>query len=119
MSAAVNVQMDNDVPLDLISSSADEQALVDLASLSEDAWRLWLDGHSYGYRAGLERGRQLQDDELGSLQRAAAAVVHRAAGLPDLGHDLSVEGAARREAASIEAFRADHARRRAQAGDRA
>ncbi|CAG7574366.1 hypothetical protein FB554_2545 [Barrientosiimonas humi] len=119
MSAALNVQMDNDAPVDLISRTADEQRLVDLASLSEDAWRLWLDGYGSGYRAGLERGRQLQDDELGALQRAAAAVVHRAAGLPDLGHDLSVEGAARREAASIAAFRADHARRRGQAGDRA
>ncbi|CAG7573204.1 hypothetical protein FB554_1353 [Barrientosiimonas humi] len=91
-------------------------APVDLAALSEDAWRLWLDGHACGYAAGLERGRQLQDAELGALQRAAAAVVHAAAQLPDRGHELSVEAAARREAAGVAAFRADHARRRGQAG---
>ena len=100
----------------LIVRTDNDEAVLDLLALDERDWQMWLAGYGSGVQAGIERGRQLQDDELGALQRAAAAVVHRAAGLPDLGQDLSVEGAARREAQSIAAFRADHARRREQAG---
>jgi len=46
-----------------------------------DEWRLYLDGYQAGYVDGIERGREIADDEAAAIHREAVRVVHAMAKL--------------------------------------
>lgn len=86
-------------------------------TLTGDQLDLWMSGYASGYLTGLERGREVERDEIATLQREAARIVRTLAMGPARGQELTPEAAEQRRQAGIDAFRADHARRRAQGGD--
>lgn len=45
-------------------------------------WRDYLTGYEFGYLDGIDRGRQLEHDEVAAIQRHAVRNVHAAAKLP-------------------------------------
>jgi hypothetical protein len=46
-----------------------------LATLTGEAWDAFLSGYSSGYVAGIDRGRELADEEAATLHREAVRVV--------------------------------------------
>ncbi len=52
-----------------------------IALMPRAEWEMWLDGYGVGYVHGIDRGRQLADDEAAILHRAAHKVVHAVAKL--------------------------------------
>ncbi len=55
--------------------------IADLMALGPQEWRTFRDGYQAGYVDGIERGRQLADDEAGTLHREAYKVVQAMARL--------------------------------------
>lgn len=56
------------------------------------------EGYASGYVAGIERGRQLADDEASALWRNAARVVHELANIPERDAVADAEQASKRAA---------------------
>lgn len=63
-----------------------------------DEWDRHLAGYLRGYADGIEHGRLQMDEELATIQRAAAEVVMRMSTLPIRDAEADRETAARREA---------------------
>lgn len=57
-------------------------SVVDLTSLTDEQFRLWLDGYSNGYMNGLEVGGDIRDAEWDARLLRAAKIVHAAASWP-------------------------------------
>lgn len=55
--------------------------IVDGRVLTRREWSSFLDGYTYGYSAGIDRGRGLADDEAAELHRRAGVIVDRMAKL--------------------------------------
>lgn len=55
---------------------------LDLTSLTDEQFRLWLDGYSNGYMNGLEVGGDIRDAEWDARLLRAAKIVHAAASWP-------------------------------------
>lgn len=68
------------------------------ALLPRDDWERHLHGYLRGFADGIERGRQQMDEELATIQRTAAEVVHRMADLEPRDADADEAAASRREA---------------------
>lgn len=68
------------------------------ALLPRDDWERHLHGYLRGFADGIQHGRRQMEEELATIQRTAAEVVHRMADLParDVAADQSA--ADRREA---------------------
>lgn len=91
---------------------------VDVAAMTAETWDECMRWYSSGYRRGIERGRELADEDAARLWSEAAKVVRNLAGcdaLPDSEWMLSASSedltaaAARRQAEDIARFRAAHA----------
>ena len=62
------------------------------------AWESYLDSYMRGYADGIDRGRREAEEELATIQRSAAEVVHRMADLPARDAQADQAAAVRRNA---------------------
>lgn len=60
-------------------------------------WERHLHGYLRGFADGIEHGRRQMEDELATIQRTAADLVHRMAAIPPRDHEADRAAAARRE----------------------
>lgn len=79
-----------------VDSTATEP--LDLVTATPEVRFSFWDGYTAGYCAGHEAGRKFADDEIATLQREAARIVHRLAEIPERDREADRAAAARREA---------------------
>lgn len=70
----------------------------DLPSMSADEFDRWTLAYRWGYVAGIERGRQLADEEAATLHAEAVRVVRSLAGIEPRDEAADDAAHARREA---------------------
>lgn len=70
----------------------------DITKLSNAEWDRCMEFYSSGYTAGVAAGRQYEHDEVATLQRDAARIVHDLAGIPPRDQEADAERRARIDA---------------------
>ena len=75
-----------------------ETPALDLINLSPRDRLVWDEGYLSGFCHGHEAGRRYAEDEIATLQREAARIVHRLAEIPERDREADRAAAARREA---------------------
>lgn len=80
--------------------------------MTDSQWQAALGWYRSGYVAGEEAGRRHAIEESERMWKEAARVVHKLAGSPPLGQELTAEAREREQAQANWRFRAEHRRRR-------
>lgn len=83
--------------LDAVVDGAPARVVLDLVTADSAVREAFWDGFESGYAAGYEAGFAAADDEIGTLQREAARIVHALAGVPQRDADADRRRRERRD----------------------
>lgn len=74
----------------VLAADTDTQPNV-LDEWPQGRWDDYMTGYSAGYAHGIERGRQIEHNEITTIGREAARIVHRMADIPPRDQDADAE----------------------------
>lgn len=80
------------------AATSNGSAPTDIIALASHEWRIWMDGWAAGRESGIDHGRQLEHDEVATIQRECVRIVREMAAIPPRDAEADRAAAARRDA---------------------